>query len=212
MNRVIINRTVVGPFATNCYLINKSDSQKCVIIDPGGDAELLLNKLLELNLELQAVLITHGHIDHVIALSEISKKIPVPVYAHKDDKQMLENIKIQGQMFGLSEFEQPKVSNWIQESDVIEIAGLKFRILHTPGHSPGGCCYFFNSEIFVGDTLFESSIGRTDLPGGDHELLISSIKTKLFSLPDAMIVYPGHGEKTTIGHEKKYNPFLRGEI
>ncbi len=212
MNEVVIDSIVVGPFAANCYFVKKSDSQKCVIIDPGGDAELLLDKLLDLNLELQALLITHGHIDHVMALSEISKKIPVPVYAHKDDKQLLENIKIQGQMFGLSEFEQPTISNWIQESDLIEIAGLKIKVLHTPGHSPGGCCYLLNSKIFVGDTLFESSIGRTDLPGGDYDLLISTIKTKLFSLPDEMIVYPGHGETTTIGHEKKYNPFLRGEI
>ncbi len=212
MKNIVINRLVVGPFATNCYFVNIADSQECVIIDPGGDAELILNKLQEMKLKPQGVLITHGHIDHVMALAEISKGISMPVYAHEKEKQMIEKIDVQGQRFGFSDLEQPTISNWIRESDVIELAGLKFRVIHTPGHSSGGCCYHLNSSVFVGDTLFESSIGRTDLPGGDYDLLIKSIQIKLLTLSDEMIVYPGHGDKTTIGHEREYNPFLRGEI
>ena len=133
-------------------------------------------------------------------------------YAYIDEKQMLENVVHQGKMFGLPELPVPKISHWVQENDSIEIDEMTFSVIHTPGHSLGGCCYLLDSQIFVGDTLFESSIGRTDLPGGDYNQLIQIIKTKLFTLPENIIVYPGHGDKTTISHEMKYNPFLRGKL
>jgi hydroxyacylglutathione hydrolase len=211
MNRILVNSVVVSPFATNCYLVREQNKNSCVIVDPGGDPDVIIFQLSELNLKPAAILITHGHIDHVMALSEINPNNEIPVYAHIEEKSLLEKVALQGQMFGLPEMVTPEVSNWIDKED-INIDGLNFKVIHTPGHSPGGCCYQLESEIFVGDTLFESSIGRTDLPGGNYDQLIHSIKTKLFILSDEMIVYPGHGDQTTIDHEKKYNPFLRGEL
>ena len=211
MNRILVNSVVVSPFATNCYLVREQNKSSCVIVDPGGDPDVILFHLSELNLKPAAILITHGHIDHVIGLSEINSNNEIPVYAHIEEKPLLEKVALQGKMFGLPEMVTPEVSNWIDKEN-INIDGLNFKVIHTPGHSPGGCCYQLESEIFVGDTLFESSIGRTDLPGGNYDQLIHSIKTKLLILSDEMIVYPGHGDQTTIGHEKKYNPFLRGEL
>lgn len=210
MDRILTNRVVVSPFATNCYFVREQNSNNCVVVDPGGDSDVILFQLSEMNLEPAAIFITHGHIDHIMALSEMNPNDEIPVYAHIKEKPLLEKVALQGQMFGLPEMPTPKISKWIDEKQ-LDINGLDFQVIHTPGHSPGGCCYQLESEIFVGDTLFESSIGRTDLPGGNYDQLLHSIKTKLFNLPDEMIVYPGHGDQTTIGHEKKYNPFLRGE-
>ena len=212
MSSIRVNRLVVGPFATNCYIINHEGSKRCVIIDPGGDAARIKKTLTDSGLQTEAVLITHGHIDHLFALAEFSGDNSVTVIAHEDEKAMLAGVSVQSRMFGLEELPTPEISRWVHENDMIQVANLSFRVIHTPGHSPGGCCYLTDGAVFVGDTLFDSSVGRTDLPGGNYDQLINSIKKKLFVLPDDTPVYPGHGDQTTIGREKKFNPFLRGEL
>ncbi|HDL17799.1 MAG TPA: MBL fold metallo-hydrolase [Bacteroidetes bacterium] len=205
-----VNRLVVGPFAANCYIVNRESSKQCVIIDPGGDAARIKNTLADLRLQAEAVLLTHGHIDHLFALAAFSGNDAITVIAHEDEKVILAGVSLQSRMFGLEEMPAPEISRWVHDNDMIQIAEMSFRVIHTPGHSPGGCCFFTDAAIFVGDTLFDSSIGRTDLPGGNYDHLIHSIRKKLFILPDDTLVYPGHGEQTTIGREKKFNPFLRG--
>ncbi len=207
-----ISRYIVGPFATNCYLVQNHESGKGVIIDPGGDADVILDAIRASGMEPVAILLTHGHIDHLMAVPEIQTRYNLPVYVHEAERPMLASVSIQAEMFGLPNMPSPEVSVWLKEGDLQIKGGLTFGVIHTPGHSPGGCCYLMEDGIFVGDTLFESSIGRTDLPGGDYDQLIRSIKEKLFTLPDETIVYPGHGGFTSIGQEKRYNPFLRGVI
>ena len=205
-----IERYTVGPFATNCYLVWTEPVREAVIIDPGGDAGSIFQALNAGGLRPAAVLLTHGHVDHVMALPAILARYDVPVFAHEAEREIIGSVPMQAQLFGLPPVPQITVTDWIAEGDLIVGEEMHFRVLHTPGHSPGSCCYLLKEEIFVGDTLFESSVGRTDLPGGDYSLLIRSIREKLFVLPDEAVVYPGHGGETTVGREKKFNPFLRG--
>jgi glyoxylase-like metal-dependent hydrolase (beta-lactamase superfamily II) len=203
-----ISRYVVGPFATNCYFVWDEGERKVAIVDPGGDADLLLAELDAMKLEPAAILLTHGHIDHLMAVPELKGRFGVQVFAHAEERPILESAPMQAEMFQLPYREVPQVDEWLQDGSEVRLNSLTFRVIHTPGHSPGGCCFQLDRVIFVGDTLFEASIGRTDLPGGDHEQLLRSIRERLFVLDDDVEVYPGHGEKTTIGKEKRFNPFL----
>ncbi len=210
-----INCLVLGSFETNCYILRESESASdCLIIDTGLDADELVDFLRQHKLNPVAVVLTHGHIDHISGLAQLRKNFPdIKVYVHKRDAYMLtdrqSNLSF---LAGITPAagDSPRADFTLEEGNLIEQAGIKLEVLHTPGHTPGGVCLYAKKEqiVFVGDTLFADSIGRTDIPGGSTAQLIKSIKQKLLALPDETVVYPGHGPQTTIGRERTHNQFL----
>lgn len=209
--KLILECLTVPPFQSNCWILGCSETQAAVVIDPGDEAGIL--KTLEAhNLTLKYLIHTHGHLDHVSATAAIQQQTGAPVLIHKEDQILLDNLELQGTMFGLTAPEVPTVDRYIGEGDAIDWSGHTLSVIETPGHSPGGVCLNLEGEkiLFAGDTLFQDSIGRTDLWGGDCEQLLDSIREKLWQLDDDTVVCPGHGPRTTIGREKRENPFLQG--
>ncbi|MBN1393017.1 MAG: MBL fold metallo-hydrolase [Sedimentisphaerales bacterium] len=207
-----IDCLVLGAFETNCYVLRANEKVKdCLVIDTGLVAEELVDFIRAHRLNPVAVVLTHGHVDHIAGLVALRHHYPcIKVYIHKLDAEMLTGEKDNlSYMAGLS-FSSAPADFLLEEGDTIEQANIKLHVLHTPGHTQGGICLYSKDDgiAFVGDTLFADSIGRTDMPGGSGTQLINSIKQKLCTLPDETIVYPGHGPQTTIGQEKKNNPFL----
>jgi hydroxyacylglutathione hydrolase len=214
-----IDRLVLGEYQTNCYILRSSDkATDCLLIDTGLDVRELLTFLERDKLTPKALIITHGHIDHIAGVGKLRERFPdIAVYIHKLDAETLTN-STSNLSFMLDSadsqsdrsFSTEKADYLVDELDIIEAAGIKLKVLHTPGHTPGGMCLYCENEnaVFVGDTLFADSVGRTDFPGGNMRQLIESIKNKLLTLPDDTVVYPGHGNRTTIGREKTHNPFL----
>jgi hydroxyacylglutathione hydrolase len=207
-----INRLILGDFETNCYVLrDNSAASDCVIIDTGLEAGALLEFLEANKLNPAALILTHGHADHIAGVEPVRKKFPsIQVYIHKLDSNMLTSAAANLSILTGVSLTARKADILVDEGDIIEKAGIKLRVLHTPGHTPGGICLYCEKEniVFVGDTLFAGSIGRTDFPNGDMKQLISGIKSKLFVLSEKTIAYPGHGPETTIGQEKAENPFL----
>ena len=199
----------VSSFAMNCYLVVDPESGEAIYIDPGAEAEMLIEKIQKQGLTLKFVINTHCHVDHTAEVSRVINHFKVPFYIHRGDLPLLDILQEQGKFFGLKVQARPQVTDFVEDGDLIEFGKLTALILYTPGHSPGGISIQIKDSVFVGDCLFMDSIGRTDLPGGDYDQLISSIKTKLLILDDLTIVYPGHGPATTIGRERENNPFLQ---
>ncbi len=208
-----IDRLVLGEYETNSYVLRRNrQAMDCLIIDTGLEADELVDFLRANKLNPTAVVLTHGHADHITGLEILRQSYPhIKVYIHKLDAGMLT-----GTMSNLSEltgrpFSTGSADFFLEEGGTIELAGIKLKVFHSPGHTPGGICLYSEDEaiVFVGDTLFADSVGRTDFPGGSMSQLIKSIKEKLLTLPDETVVYPGHGPATTIAQEKAYNPFLR---
>ncbi len=198
-----IKKAVVGPIDVNCYII-VTDDNKLYVIDPGGDAERVISLLKKENLPLTAILLTHGHIDHISAVKEVSEAFDnAPVYLHEDGMKLY--LSPDNSMLPFF----PPVNDPVKPVHSIETDG--FEIIHTPGHSRGCVCFYFPKDdiLFSGDTLFCESIGRTDLPGGNYNQIIDSINSKILILPENTKVYPGHGNSSSIKNEKKYNPFLK---
>jgi len=206
---VIVKRLVVGPFATNCYIVGSESNKEGMIIDPGAEAKKILKSIKDLELGIKFIVLTHGHIDHIGALKEVKEATGAEVYLHSGDANFLQG-RSSSTVFGLSYPEPPPPDRLLGGGDSIDIGDLHFLVLHTPGHSPGGICLLGHGVVFCGDTLFNYGIGRTDIPPGSYSQLMNSIYTKLMILPDSTIVYPGHGPDTTIGTERRGNPFLRG--
>jgi len=207
-----IDHLILGAYETNCYVLRGSDAAKdCLVIDPGLDAEPLIDLLKEQNLNAVAVALTHGHIDHIAGVAAMRDTFPdVKVCIHELDAEMLcEPHANLSAMSGMAFSTRPQDVS-LQDGDVIEQAGVKLLVLHTPGHTPGGISLYSqaNGVAFVGDTLFAGSVGRTDFPGGSTYQLLKSVKEKLLTLPGETKVYPGHGPPTTIAHEKNHNPFF----
>lgn len=204
-----IEHYVVGVVGTNCYLAINEETKECLIIDPGDNAKQLAQKITDGGYTPVAILLTHGHFDHIMGVEGLRAQFDIPVYVQEDDAQMLEDPSLNAcGMIGATV--SLKADHTVKDGDILNLAGLEIRVIHTPGHTPGGACYYFPSEevLFSGDTLFCESVGRTDLPGGSMSALVRSIKEKVFKLPDLTIVYTGHGEPTKISDEKRYNPFI----
>ena len=209
--------TVVSmPFAENTYLLWQAGSSDAVVIDPGFEPEPVLEKLADEGLTVRLILNTHGHVDHIAGNADLKAAYPdAPLVIGAGDEQMLTNPMLN--LSGLSgvDIRSPPADRLVREGDVIEAAGLRFEVLDIPGHSPGHVVYLVRGHppvVFGGDVLFRGSIGRTDFPGGDLDQLLTGIRAKLWPLPDDTVVYSGHGPVTTVGHEKRTNPFLMGEF
>ncbi|MDD5458516.1 MAG: MBL fold metallo-hydrolase [Phycisphaerae bacterium] len=208
-----INHLIIGSYETNCYILRKEASAKdCVIIDTGLEGYDLLDFLHKNKFNPAAVILTHGHADHIVGLGDLKSKYPtIRVYIHKADASMLIDAEHNLSALAGVDFSTEPADIFLEDDQLIEAAGLKLLVLHTPGHTPGGICLYVKDEntLFTGDTLFCDSVGRTDFPGGSMDRLIDGIKEKLLTLPDDTTCCPGHGPKTTIGREKKYNQYLQ---
>jgi len=202
-----IETMVVGPLQVNCYILY-DDTKEAIIIDPGDDGEKISARLTELDLKLKTIVNTHGHFDHIGANQYLKDNTGAKLMVHGEDVEYLQNADIAASAFGIEAEPSPDPDTCLKEDDVIEAGKMKLRVIHTPGHSPGGICLLADHDLFSGDTLFAGSIGRTDLVGGSHEHLLDSVRSKLFILGESIKVHPGHGPSTTIGDEKKHNPFF----
>ena len=206
----------MGSYACNCSILYSDTTREALIIDPGNDHEFILGKIKELNINVKKLLHTHAHFDHIGRSTEISTATNATIHLHKEDKFLYDRLPEQGRFFGQTVGTPKVLDAYLEEGETFSFTDPEVKIflttLHTPGHTPGSCCffsdYFETPQLFAGDTLFQQSIGRTDLPGGDSEKIIKSIKERLLTLPDETKVIAGHGPATAIHHEKKYNPFL----
>lgn len=207
---MILEKLEVGPFAANCYLVGAESNKEGIIIDPGAEAGTILQKVSDLGLKVKFIVLTHGHIDHIGALKETKEATGARVAIHADDAVGLQTKRPVNPLFGFAFPSPPPPDQLLKDGDSLDIGDLHFRVLHTPGHTPGGICLLGEGVVFSGDTLFNLSIGRTDMPGGSYAQILNGIQSKLMVLPDSTIVYPGHGPQSTIGNERRMNPFLRG--
>jgi hydroxyacylglutathione hydrolase len=198
-----------GAFAENCYLVADPVSGDAAVVDPGEDVDLFLARLRHEGWAPRAIWLTHAHVDHVAGVARLAAATGAPVLLHPADRPLYDRFPAQAAMFGLEAEPLPAPDGDLADGGRVTVGGCAFDVLHTPGHTPGGVTLAGYGLAFVGDALFAGSIGRTDLPGGDTETLLASIRDRLFSLPDATVVYAGHGPATTIGAEKRDNPFVR---
>ena len=206
---MIIHKLEVGPIMANCFIVGCEDTKQAAVIDPGDEADRILMALAKAELKVKYLINTHGHFDHVGANKRMKEATGAQIAVHPDDEPMLLDLSSHAARFGLSAENSPAADIHLNDGDTITFGNITFDVIHTPGHSPGGIGLYTPGHLFVGDTLFMGSIGRTDLPGGDYDTLISSIKTKLLNFDENTMVYPGHGPGTTIANEKRMNPFLR---
>lgn len=209
-----VETIVNGPFQENCFLVWDEQAKQGIFIDPGDEPSRIARSATFLEIEILGIFNTHGHLDHAGGVAELKKQLEIPFAIHPADAFLLENMPGQARMFGLPPMEVPEIDRELTPGEAIQVGGSEATVLHTPGHTPGGVSFLFEQDklVFVGDTLFAGSIGRTDLPGGSFKQLMESIKTELMGLDDEFDVLCGHGPPTTIGTERKYNPFVTGEI
>lgn len=199
-----------GQFVENCYLVIDEQALACAIIDPGEQSGLVLHKLRESGTTTVGIWLTHAHLDHVLGVPDVVAATGAPVYLHPGDRALYDAVPDQAAWFGLTADPLPPPDRTLAAGERLLVGDLEFTVRHAPGHSPGHVVFGGHGAVFGGDVLFQGSIGRTDLPGGDFDALIDSIERELLVLPDSTIVYPGHGPATTVGAERRTNPFLRG--
>lgn len=200
----------VGPFGMNAYLLWCDDTRKGILIDPGDEIERIADLVQEEQVELERIIITHAHLDHVLQASQAQELFKVPLFMHRSDEILLQNLEHQAAMVGLvmKRPQHPRIDGYLEEGDVVRFGQQQLRVMHGPGHSPGSIMLVGEGIAVVGDVLFLGSIGRTDLPGGSFEVLMKTIHDKLLTLEGSVKVLPGHGDQTTIGFERLNNPFL----
>ena len=215
---MLVSGFPAGAFAANCYVVAPARGAECVIVDPGQDAQQGIDELLlRYRLKPIAVLLTHGHIDHMWSVAPVCGAKGIPAYIHPDDRELLADpakglsLAVGQQLFGGITFTEPDDVRELADGSALSLAGLDFTVRHTPGHTPGSVTFGSENGLFSGDLLFAGSIGRTDLPGGDHQAMLRSLARTL-TLPDDTLVLPGHGPQTTIGAERRTNPFLTGLV
>lgn len=189
----MLRKLVVGPYQTNCYILGCKQTNQGLVIDPGDEVLRIVKEITRTALTITCIAITHGHIDHVGGVSELKRITKAPVLIHRLDAAA----------FGA------KPDGYLEDGQVLQVGNYSLSVIHTPGHSAGGVCLYAPGVVFTGDTLFAGSVGRTDFPGGSHELLVEGVKRKIFPLGDELRVYPGHGPESTIGRERQTNPFFR---
>ena len=209
---MILEMLTVGPFQENCYVIGDEATGVGALVDPGDEAARIALAVEQTGLDIGQIIITHAHIDHVGAVAALADEYACPVLMHAEAEPMLQQLPTQAMMMGLRFGKVPTVDRHIEDEEVLNVGGLRLRSLYTPGHAPGHLAFYLADEELVlsGDALFAGSVGRTDIFGGDMDLLMRSINERLLTLPDETRVLPGHGPKTTIGEERAYNPFLGG--
>jgi glyoxylase-like metal-dependent hydrolase (beta-lactamase superfamily II) len=215
---MILEIRAVPPFEKNGFVLGCDATREAVIIDPGDEVQMLLDVVRARGLHVKHILLTHGHVDHVSGVAQAKRELDVPIYLHRGDLPLYENAVAFGEFFGMTVETPPPVDVFYDDGhESLAFGRFEIHVHHTPGHCPGGVCLQVGpagedgKQLFVGDTLFAGSIGRTDLPGGDYPTLMRSIRRVLFAFGDDAEVYPGHGPKTTIGHERATNPFLKDE-
>lgn len=205
---MIIEVLAGGPFAMNVYLVGSEGTGDAVLIDPGYESERLLARAQEKGLKVGAVLCTHGHIDHVAEAAACRRATGAPLCLHRDDRFLIDELAAHAALFGLPRPAPPTIDRFLADGETVTVGDLSFRVLHVPGHTPGHVAFVVGGRAWVGDCLFRDSIGRTDLPGGDAGTLLASIRDRLLPLGDEVVAYPGHGPETTMGYERRNNPFL----
>lgn len=198
---MIIKTVIAGMYEENCYLVMDEDTKELAIIDPGGQANVLTKEIKLLNAKPKFVLLTHGHSDHVDGVVELVNEFNIPFYISEKEEEYMQNDKF---VFG----SLPKASGYLKEGDTLSLGNNNIKVIETPGHTQGGICFLINDDLFTGDTLFHGSVGRSDFPGGNGMQLVKNIKEKLLPLGDDIKVYAGHGPSSTVGYEKRNNPFL----
>ena len=210
MGQIEIKSMTLGMVATNCYIIINKENKEALLVDPADNALRISNVIQENGCTLKAILLTHGHFDHIMALNDLKKRYNVPVYAHEEEEDVLKqsSLNLSG---SIGQIYTTQADVYVKDGEHLKLAGLDVIVLYTPGHTKGGVCYYFPEEkvLMSGDTLFHCSIGRTDFPTGSMSQLVRSVKEQLFVLPDDVQVYPGHDSVTSIGYEKQYNPFFQ---
>lgn len=206
---MIVECIVVGALGANCYIVGCEETGEAAVLDPGGDSDKIKGVLDKKNLKLKYIIDTHGHIDHIAANDKLKDATGAQLLIHELDAEMLGDPMLNlSELMGFSNEFKP-ADRTLNDGDILEVGKVKLEVMHTPGHTRGGISLATDGAVFTGDTLFNVSIGRTDFPGGNYETIINSIKTKLMPLPDETAVYPGHMGSSTIGYERKHNPFIR---
>ena len=207
----IIEKRAVEPFYKNGYVVACPSTLQAAYIDPGDEAIGFSQWIEAQNLTLSAILLTHGHMDHISGVGSVKERWNAPIYIHKEDAFLYESLKEQGLWFGLSYSPAPPADQYLQPDEPFQLGDLTFRVHHTPGHSPGGVTFELDQHLFCGDLIFAGSVGRSDLPGASQEVLIQSIRDKILTFDDEKILLPGHGPESTVGHERRTNPFLNSD-
>ncbi|OGN95837.1 MAG: hypothetical protein A2Y89_01920 [Chloroflexi bacterium RBG_13_51_18] len=207
----IIKRLVVGSLSANCFIAGKASTGEGLVIDPGGNGDEICRAISETGLDIKIIVLTHGHSDHIAALYEIQDKTGAEVAIHIEDADFLEGGGSYSSQFGISYRTPHPPDRLLREGDIIDINGMSFKVIHTPGHTPGSICLLTDAGVFTGDTIFRRGIGTTLMPGSSRPQLLESIRKKLMVLPDDTVIYPGHGRETTIGAERRDNPYVTGK-
>ena len=208
---IIVETIPVGPLQCNCTILGDLVSRKAIVVDPGGDSEILLERLVELDLQVERIIHTHAHLDHFLASGKMKEATGAKLALHREDLFLWDMLEDQCRMFGIPFEPPPPPDQWLENEEEIDLNDLQGKALHTPGHTPGSMCFLFESQklLIAGDTLFQGSIGRTDLWGGDFKKIEKSIQEKLYTLDEETSVITGHGESTSIGHEMRANSFVQ---
>lgn len=205
---MMIEALPVGPLQVNCYIVGCEKTREALVVDPGDEGGRILAALDRAGLRTKLVVNTHGHFDHIGANAFLVEKTGAELLIHEKDVPLLAQSERHAELFGLSVVPSPAPTRTLSGGEELSVGELRIRVIHTPGHSPGGICLLVDGHLFAGDTLFAGSIGRTDLAGGNHEQLLAAIREQLLVLPEATVVHPGHGPDTSIGREKRNNPFV----
>ncbi len=207
---MIFEVLVVGPLAVNCFILGCEKSKEGVVVDPGGEPDRIIAAISRLGLTITSIINTHGHFDHVGGNGKVREHTGAELLVHEKDVPYLSRAATVAVKYGAISEDSPPPDRFLEDGMVLSFGDYRLEVIHTPGHTPGGSCLYIAGEgiILTGDTLFAEGVGRTDFPGGSHQTLIESIRTRLMTLPDAVRAFPGHGPATTIGHERRHNPFI----